>query len=136
MSGPYTPSYGNPGSQSHPNASGMYVNEQLNSMSPMQVLFKLYDICIEACAREDRKRASRAVIEMISALDFEYEEMASRFLRVYRSALVRVNKRDFDGARAAIQSLRDAWVEAIEANGGTAEVPETSARRPGLDAEA
>lgn len=89
-----------------------YLEEQLNTMSPIQLLVKVYDMAIDACKRGERRRASKALIELINALNFDHEEMANRFLFIYEFCLARVRSGDYDSARETLEEIRNAWVEA------------------------
>jgi flagellin-specific chaperone FliS len=106
-----------------PAVAQKYLIEQLNTMSPVQLLVKVYDIAIEACHRQDRKRASKAIVELISALNFEYGEIANRFFHIYEYCMRQVKAGNFDEARQLLQELRDGWVEASRMNAPEAGPP-------------
>ena len=96
-----------------------YLEEQLYTMSPIELLVKLYDIAIEACNRKDRDRASRALVELISALNFDYAEIAGRFFHIYKFCMNRVKAGKFSEAKEMLQELRSAWMEASKMTGGS-----------------
>jgi len=106
-----------------PNVTQKYLLDQLNTMSPIQLLVKVYDIAIEACNRQDRRRASKAIVELISALNFEYEEVAGRFFRIYEYCMRQVKAGNFEEAKGLLQGLRDGWIEASKMNAQEANTP-------------
>jgi len=105
------------------NIAQRYQEDQVYTMSPIQLLVKVYDIAIEACNRQDRKRASKAIVELIGALDFEYKEIADRFLGIYEYCMGRVRAGEYHEARELLQDLRDGWVEASQTNGQQTAAP-------------
>jgi flagellin-specific chaperone FliS len=100
----------------HPSIARKYLEEDIYTMSPVQLLVKVYDIAIDACQRQDKRLASKALVELISALNFEYEEIAGRFFQLYKFCMSRVKAGKFDEARKVLQDLRNAWVEASKMN--------------------
>ncbi len=101
-----------------------YQQDQVNTMSPIQLLVKVYDIAIEGCRRQDRDRASKAIVELISALNFEYEEMANRFYGIYEFCMREVKAGNYETARELLQDLRNGWIEAAAQN------PEVANQQP------
>jgi flagellar protein FliS len=106
------------------NIAQRYQEDQVNTMSPIQLLVKVYDIAIESCHRQDRKRAGKAIVELISALNFEYEETANRFYGIYEFCMREIKAGNYDVARELLQTLRDGWTEAAAQN------PEVANRAP------
>lgn len=98
------------------NIAQRYQEDQVNTMSPIQLLVKVYDIAIESCHRQDRKRASKAIVELINALNFEYEETANRFYGIYEFCMREIKAGKYDIALDLLQSLRNSWVEAAAQN--------------------
>jgi flagellin-specific chaperone FliS len=99
-----------------------YGAAQAQSLSPQQVLLQLYDFAIAGCLARDARRASAALVELIAALDFRYEEIAGGFYRLYEYALREVKAQRFDQALSVLSGLRDAWrvafgVEAADSPG-------------------
>ena len=98
------------------NIAQRYQEDQVNTMSPIQLLVKVYDIAIESCQRQDGRRASKAIVELISALNFEYEETANRFFGIYEFCMREIKAGNYDVARELLQTLREGWVEAAAKN--------------------
>ena len=91
----------------------VYLEQKILSASPDQLILYMYDAAVKGCKQKSRKRASRALIELINALNFEEREMAQQFFRLYRYCLDRVNMGKFDQAEEIISGLREAWYEKI-----------------------
>jgi len=65
----------------------------------------------------DRRRASAALVELIAALDFSYEEIAGGLYRLYEYALRHVKGERYDVALGVLRELRDTWEQAFSAMG-------------------
>lgn len=102
------------GSSRAPSVARKYQEEELYTLSPIQLLVKVYDLAIEACRRKDQRQAARALVELISALNFDYEEIAGRFFHLYQFCLGRVRAGQYEAARQVLQELRQAWTEAAQ----------------------
>jgi len=97
-----------------PQASRQYVEQELAGLSPVQLLIKVYDVAIASCAQKDSQRLSRALVQLIAALNFEHQEMALGAFRLYNYCLRQAKIGRFDAAKPILVGLRDAWVEAEE----------------------
>lgn len=86
-----------------------YIAEQINSMSPMELLIKLYDIGITSCAQKDKERLSRTIVELIAALDFEHRQIAVGLYRIYNYCLRQARMDQFDQVKPLLVELRDTW---------------------------
>ncbi len=91
-----------------------YQKNQIMSMTPVQLLIKVYDIAILECKKENAARASKALVELISALKFdpEYQHISVGLFQLYQYALDKIKENDFDEAVKILNGLRDAWVKA------------------------
>jgi len=100
----------------HPPTPKAYITEQVNAMTPMELLLKLYDVAIASCAQRDKERLSRALIELIAALNFDYREIAVGLFRLYNYCLRNARMGHFDLVKPILTELRDAWtrVQAAE----------------------
>ncbi len=94
---------------SHLATNKRYVEEQINGSNPIQLLLKLYDVAITSCTREDRQRLSRAIVELISALNFEHREVALGLFRLYNYCLRNAKLGNFDAVKPILCELRDTW---------------------------
>ena len=93
-------------------AKKQYVEDQLSGLSPVQLLIRVYDVAIVSCARKDRQRLRQALVELISALNFEYREMSLGMFRLYNYCLRQMQFGRYDEVQAILTGLRDAWVQA------------------------
>ena len=89
-----------------------YLEQELAGMSPVQLLIKVYDVAIASCAQKDRERLSRALVQLIGALNFEHHEMALGAFRLYNYCLRQAKMGRFDAAKPILVGLRDAWIQA------------------------
>ena len=94
-------------------AAGAYAASQTQNLSREQVLLGLYDFAIAGCVARDMRKASAAVVELIAALDFNYEEIAGGLYRLYEYSLREIKAGHFDQAHAVLSGLRDAWRQAF-----------------------
>ena len=90
--------------------------DEIQSLTPVELVVKTLDVGIAACGRGDRAKASRAVVELIGALNFEYREMSASFFRLYDYCLRCVRAGDFETAARVLKELRDSWAQAPAAH--------------------
>jgi len=93
-------------------ANRQYLEQELAGMSPVQLLIKVYDVAIASCTRKDRQRLSKALVQLIGALNFEHHEMALGAFRLYNYCLHQAKAGRFDAAKPILVGLRDAWIQA------------------------
>ena len=86
-----------------------YQTSQILGASPMRLILIAYDVGLAACGRRDAERASRAINELIAALNFDYEEIALGLFRLYEYCLSRVRTGSFDEAAEILRHLKEAW---------------------------
>jgi flagellin-specific chaperone FliS len=98
-------------------ARSAYAAAQTQAMSREQVLLQIYDFAIAGCVARDTRKASAALVELIAALDFNYEEIAGGLYRLYEYSLREVKAQRFDSAHTILSGLRDAWREAFSVSG-------------------
>ena len=96
-----------------------YKAQEILSMSPEQLVLKLYDYVIAACKGRDSKKASSGLAVLIDSLDFEAGEMATGLFRLYRYAMEKVKTEHFDEALKVVGGLREAWTEAFKSSSAT-----------------
>ncbi len=102
-------------------ATSAYMAAQTQAMSPVQVMLQLYDFAVAGCVAKDPRKASAALVELIAALDFNYEEIATGLYRLYEYSLREVKAQRFDPALKILTELRDTWHVALGlAPGGVA----------------
>jgi flagellin-specific chaperone FliS len=95
-----------------------YRRQQLESMSPEQLVLVVYERAIVACRRQDRRRLRRALEQLILALDFEQGEIADRLLLLYDWVLRLGREGRFAEAEKVLGQLRAMWEEALQKERG------------------
>ncbi len=118
-------------------APGMnaYRRQQLESMSPEQLVLVVYEQGVRACRRRDHQRARQAVELLIDGLDFEQGDVAGGLLVLYDWAMRLLRESRFEEAGDLLYELRGTWIEAMgKADGGGQPVPSEGQLRPDLSA--
>jgi len=91
----------------------VYLKNQILSMSPMQLLLKVYDVAILGCKTKDVEKVGKALVELIAGLKFEYEEISVGLFRLYQYCLDETKKGNFDVPLEILLSLRATWQETL-----------------------
>ena len=99
-------------------AATAYSLTQAQGMTPLQAFLELFDIAIAGCVARDVRKTSAALVELIAALDFNYEEIAGGFYRLYEYALREVKAERFDFPLKMLTELRDTWRIALARSSG------------------
>jgi len=94
-------------------AASAYVAQHTQGMSQQQMLLQLYDFAVAGCVARDARKATAAIVELIAALNFDYEEIATGLYRLYDYTLREVRAQRFEEARKILGGLRDAWQQAF-----------------------
>jgi flagellin-specific chaperone FliS len=94
-------------------ATNAYAAAQTQSLTPPQILLQLYDFAIAGCVARDGRKASAALVELIAALDFNYEDIAGGLYRLYDYALREVKAGRFDQPLRILRDLRETWRQAL-----------------------
>ncbi len=89
-----------------------YVRDEIQSLTPIELVIKTLDVGVVACGRKDRAKASRVVVELIGALNFEYKEVSASFYRLYDYCLRCIRAGDYESAAHILKELRDSWAQA------------------------
>ena len=76
----------------------------------VELIVKMYDAIILNCQNERSEKAIQALVELIAALDFSYEEISTRLYRLYEYCMNLVKFEKYQEAIKIIQGLRDAWM--------------------------
>ena len=103
-----------PKSSSAGAAIAAYRKEEYSNLSPVQVIYRLYDIAIRACKKNDRDLSRRAINELIVSLNFEYEEVALNLYRLYDYSKRCIQQGNPTQAIEILEGLRSAWGQAFE----------------------
>ncbi len=90
-----------------------YLEQEVFSWSPEQLILKTYDVFLSAAKQRDIVRMNRALVQLMEALNFEAGEIAVRLYRLYEYCQRCVWERRYEEAITIIQGLREAWAEAF-----------------------
>ena len=93
-----------------------YLKQKILSASPEQLISYVYDAIIAACHGKDQERALRGLMELVSALNFDYKDIAVPLFQLYQYCLERARKRKFDEVEGLIGGLKAAWAVAMNVN--------------------
>ena len=93
-----------------------YLKQKILSASPEQLISYVYDAIIAACHRKDQEWALQGLMELVSALNFDYKDIAVPLYQLYQYCLDQVRKRKFDEVEGLIGGLKAAWAEAMNVN--------------------
>ncbi|NUN69690.1 MAG: flagellar protein FliS [Bacteroidetes bacterium] len=95
-------------------ATNRYRKEDSINLTPVQVIGRLYDVAILAIKKDDQDLARRAINELISALNFEYQEVSLGLFRLYDYCKTCLREGKKDEALNVLTELRGAWAEAFK----------------------
>lgn len=90
-----------------------YLEQEVMSWSKEKLILKMYDLFIVSCKKKDTVKMSRVLVELMGALNFEYEETSTRLYRLYEYCQRCVFQRKYDDALHIIQELRNTWAIAF-----------------------
>jgi len=91
-----------------------YQKNQIMSMSPAQLVLKVYDYAILGCKLKDSRKVSKALIELISALKFEHGEISLGMFKLYQYCMDIVKKNQFDEVMEILSELRKTWLVVVK----------------------
>jgi len=93
---------------------------QMNSIlnaSPTELILKLYDLAILSIKKGDFKKANLVLTELIGSLNFEYNDVALGFFKLYRYCQEHLYKQEGDEPLKILSELREAWAQAFNLSG-------------------
>lgn len=88
-----------------------YLEQEVYSWSKEKLILKMYDLFIVSAKRGDASKMSKVLIELMGALNFDYEETASRLYRLYEYCQRCIFQKKIDEAIHIITELRNTWAE-------------------------
>lgn len=91
--------------------STAYLEQEIMTLNPVQLLIKAYDAGVTACNRRDESKASAVLVELIDSLNFDYAEIANSLFRLYEYCLREVKRGNFEVTVKILKELRDTWVQ-------------------------
>ena len=91
--------------------SNAYLEQEIMTLNPLQLLIKAYDAGITACNRKDEHKASAVLTELIDSLNFDYAEIANSLFRLYEYCMREVKRGNFDVTVKILKELRETWIQ-------------------------
>jgi flagellin-specific chaperone FliS len=92
-----------------PQKQTSYLEQEVYSWSKEKLILKMYDLFIISAKRNDISKASRVLIELMSSLNFDYEETATRLYRLYEYCQRCIFQKNVEEAIFIIVELRNTW---------------------------
>jgi len=94
-------------------AAAKYLEDEINALHPTELILKVYDFAIAGCRQHDADKVSRALVELIAALNFEHRQIALPLFRLYEYCMRSVKAGQFDAALPILWELREAWQQVV-----------------------
>ena len=91
--------------------STAYLEQEIMTLNPVQLLIKAYDAGIAACNRREESKASAVLVELIDSLNFDYAEIADSLFRLYDFCMREIKRGNFDVTLKVLKELRETWVQ-------------------------
>lgn len=91
-----------------------YLTSSVVTLSPGELVLKMYDTALVALLAKDGNRAARVVSGLIDALDFQYRDVALGLFRLYRYCMEEIKRGEYEAPTRIMRELRDAWAEALD----------------------
>jgi flagellar protein FliS len=89
-----------------------YMDQEVLLWTPEKITLKTYDLFIVSAKRNDTEKMKRVLNELMNALNFEHEEIATRLYRLYEYCLNSVSLGKTEQALSIVQELRNSWAKA------------------------
>ncbi len=90
-----------------------YLEQEVLTWSKEKIILKMYDLFLVSAKKSDSTKMNRVLVELMSSLNFEYEEIATRLYRLYEYCQRCVMQRKYDEAYTIIKELRLSWAKAF-----------------------
>jgi flagellin-specific chaperone FliS len=101
--------------QNQPNKSiNAYLENQILNAKPEELILKIYDFILLHMKKQNYKKANAGLIELIASLNFDYQEQALGFFRLYTYCQQLIRQEKWDEAIHIIRELRDTWAKAFK----------------------
>ncbi len=99
--------------KAQPKGLNQYRQNDILNASPTELILKLYDLAIVSTKKKDISKANRVLTELISALNFDYQEVALGFFRLYRYCQEHLIQGNTQEPLQILQQLRETWARAF-----------------------
>lgn len=91
--------------------SNAYLEQEIMTLNPVQLLIKAYDAGIAACNRKDETKSCAVLAELIDSLNFDYAEIANSLFRLYEYCMREIKQGNFDSTIKILKELRETWIQ-------------------------
>jgi flagellin-specific chaperone FliS len=91
-----------------------YKRTQVMGCSPGQLVLVLYDHILGCLRKSDMRGASKGLVELMSALDLDYQEVSGRLFSLYEYCLDLVKKQKYEEAGKILAEMRAMWATAMK----------------------
>jgi flagellin-specific chaperone FliS len=91
-----------------------YKQTQVMGCSPGQLVLMLYDHILGCLKKSDMPGASKGLVELMGALDIDYQEISGRLFSLYEYCLDLVKKQKYEEASKILAEMRAMWAAAIK----------------------
>ncbi len=88
-----------------------YLEQEIMTLNPIQLLIKAYDAGIAACNRKDERKAGVVLAELIDSLNFDEAEIANSLFRLYEYCVREVKRGNFEVTLKILKELRETWIQ-------------------------
>jgi len=92
----------------------VYRTNQVMGASPAHLVLLLYDHVIKCMRSSDMGGSSKGIVELMSSLDLDYQEISGRLFSLYEYCLDLVKKGRFEEAAKIMLDMRQMWAVAME----------------------
>ena len=91
-----------------------YKQSQITGASPGQLVLMLYDHVIKCLKDSDQRGACKGIVELMGALDVDYQEISGRLFSLYEFCLDQVKKGNTEEACRMLSEMRQMWATALD----------------------
>lgn len=91
-----------------------YQQQAIASSSPEQLVLKLYDLGLQCCRQNDRRKLRLVLAELVGSLNLEEGgELAERLYALYEYCIGESVSGDLDAIANILGDLRGVWKQAV-----------------------
>jgi flagellar protein FliS len=91
--------------------SNTYLEQEIMTLNPVQLLIKAYDAGIAACNCKDEAKVCAVLAELIDSLNFDYAEIANSLFRLYEYCIRQIKQGNFESTIKILRELRETWIQ-------------------------
>ncbi len=90
-----------------------YKENAILNATPEELILKLYDLGLLSIKKGDLEKANKVLTELISSLNFDYQEVALGFFKLYRFCQNELYKGNTEMPLKILTELRHTWAQAF-----------------------